>query len=62
MTEPGPISGKPRKRSSPASANTCAAPFALKPAPEDPQFRSLPSHIRPKFPEYYGDPITRDRW
>jgi hypothetical protein len=28
----------------------------LQPEPEDPQLRSLPSHIRPIFLEYYGDP------
>lgn len=28
----------------------------LQPAPEDPQLRSLLSHIRPKFPENYGNP------
>ena len=32
----------------------------LQPAPEDPQLRSLLSHIRPKFPGYYGDPVLPD--
>ncbi|CAM3309836.1 hypothetical protein PSET11_02482 [Arthrobacter ulcerisalmonis] len=52
-----PISGNPRSRSSSSSANTRAATQHLQPVPEDPQFRSPLNHIRPFFPEYYGDPL-----
>lgn len=30
---------------------------APSPQPEDPQFRSLADHMRPKFPGYSGDPF-----
>ena len=51
------ISGNPRSRSSSSSANTLVATNPdLQPAPTDSQPRNLPSHIRPIFGGYYGDP------
>lgn len=49
-----PISVNLRSASNSPSANTCVAKQRLQPG--DLQVRSLTSHIRPKFGEYYGYP------
>ena len=51
-----PISGNLRSAFRSSSVNTGTTNQHLPPEPADPQRRSLLRHIRPIFPEYYGDP------
>ena len=51
-----PISGNLRSAFRSSSVNTGTTSQHLPPEPADPQRRSLLRHIRPIFPEYYGDP------
>jgi hypothetical protein len=50
-----PISGNRRRLSNSSSVNTGATTQQPPARAQNPQVRSLLSHIRPIFPEYYGD-------